>query len=115
MLTTESITALAAEAADEAPRASITAAPRFWIVSTNFPFNQPWSEMTSGTGSPAMRALCASGYWVVEWFPHTATFEIADTGTLAFFASCVRARFSSRRVMANQRSAGTSGAFMRAM
>src|SRR5437879_5902115 len=52
MLTTESITALAAEAADEAPRASITAAPRFWIVSTNFPFNQPWSEMTSGTGSP---------------------------------------------------------------
>src|SRR5207244_12567766 len=40
MLTTESITALAAEAADEAPRASITAAPRFWIVWTDFPFNQ---------------------------------------------------------------------------
>ena len=112
---TESITAFAAEAADEAPRASITAAPRFWIVSTNLPLSHPWSVMTSNTGKPAMRALRASGYCVVEWFPHTARLEIAPTGTFAFFASWVRPRFSSSRVMANQRSAGISGAFMRAM
>ena len=115
MLATESITALAADAADEAPRASITAAPRFWMISTNLPLSHPWSLITSSTGSPAMRALCASGYCVVEWLPQTATFETAATGTFAFCANWVRARFSSRRVIANHLSSGISGAFMRAM
>ena len=115
MLTTEPMTALAADAAEDAPRASITEAPRFWIVSTNLPLSHPWSEMTSNTGRPAIRALAASGYCVVEWLPQTPTFVTAATGTFAFNAICVRARFSSRRVIANQRSAGSSGAFMRAM
>src|SRR5262249_58168630 len=61
-LLTASIAALAADAADDAPRASMTAAPRFCTVSTNLPLSQPWSLITSSTGSPAMRALCASGY-----------------------------------------------------
>src|SRR6202158_360917 len=47
MLLTESSTALAAEAAEDDPRASMTAAPRFCTVSMNFPFSQPWSRMTS--------------------------------------------------------------------
>src|ERR1035437_10532521 len=38
-----------------------------------------------------------------------------ETGTPAFLASWVLDRFSSRRVIANQRSAGTSGAFERAI
>ena len=37
-----------------------------------------------------------------------ARFVTSVTSTPAFFASCVFARFSSRRVIANQRSAGTS-------
>src|SRR5712692_8166343 len=66
MLLTESSTALAAEAADEDPRASITAAPRFCTVSMNLPLSQPWSLMTSNAGKPTIIALRASGYWVVE-------------------------------------------------
>src|SRR5260370_38727778 len=112
MLRTESITALAAARADEDPLASMTAAPRFCTVSMNLPFSQPWSEMTSGTGRPAIRAFQASGYWVVEWLPQIATLERAATGTLAFLASWVRARFSSSLVIANNRSSGFSGTFM---
>src|SRR5438552_16200234 len=62
-----------------------------------------------------MRALRASGYWVAEWLPQIAMFDTIDTGTFAFFASCDLARFSSRRVIANHRSAGMSGALRRAM
>src|SRR5260370_32346104 len=101
MLITDSITALAADAAEDAPLASITAAPRFWTVSTNFPFTQPWSEITSKTGRPAMRALRASGYWVVEWLPQMATLEVAATGAFAFLASRLRPRFSSGPVLPN--------------
>src|SRR5256886_16419079 len=62
-----------------------------------------------------MRALRASGYWVAEWLPQIAMLDTTDTGTFAFFASCDLARFSSRRVFANHRSAGISGALSRAM
>ncbi len=71
--------------------------------------------MTSKTPIPAMRAFLASGYWVAEWLPQIAMFETTDTGSFAFRASWVFARFSSRRVMANHRSAAISGAFIRAM
>ena len=47
MLLMESIAALAAEPADDRPRASITAAPRFCTVSMNLSFSHPWSEITS--------------------------------------------------------------------
>src|SRR5712692_4755520 len=66
VLLTESSTALAAEAADDEPRASMTAAPRFCTVSMNLPLSQPWSLMTSNAGRPAILALRASGYCVVE-------------------------------------------------
>src|SRR5713101_2544022 len=112
MLLTESSTALAAE---DDPLASITAAPRFCTVSMNLPLSQPWSLITSKGERPAILALRASGYCVVEWLPHTPMFLTTPTGTPAFLASSVLARFSSRRVMANHRSGSTSGAFERAI
>ena len=71
--------------------------------------------MTSGTGLPSMRALAKSGNWVAEWFPQMARLVTDATGTPARLASWLLARFSSRRVMANQRSEGTSGALDRAI
>src|SRR5260370_42645767 len=65
MLLTESSTALAAEAADDEPRASMTAAPRFCTVSMNLPLSHPWSLMTSNVGRPAILALRTSGDGVV--------------------------------------------------
>ena len=55
MLTTESMAALAADAADESPRASMMAAPRFCTVVRNSPWSQASSSMTSGAGFPPMR------------------------------------------------------------
>src|SRR6202022_778396 len=115
MRITESITALAAEAADDEPLASMTAAPRFWIVVMNPCLSQPLSLMTSNGDMPAIRALRASGYCVVEWSPQMAMLVTTETGAPALRASCVLARFSSRRIMANHRSAGMSGALARAM
>src|SRR5450756_902356 len=115
MLFTESMTALAADAADERLRASITAAPRFWTVLMKSPLSQAWSLITSKAGRSPIRELRASGYWVAEWLPQIAMLVTEATGAPAFFASCVLARFSSRRVMANHRSAGTSDALERAM
>ncbi len=40
---------------------------------------------------------------------------MSETSTPSFWASCATARFSSRRVMAVKRSAGMSGACVRAM
>ncbi len=62
-----------------------------------------------------MRALAKSGNWVAEWLPQMAMLVTSATGAPDFAASCALARFSSRRVMANQRSAGISGALDRAM
>ena len=114
-LFTESMAAWAADAADDAPRFSMTAAPRFCTVSMNAPWSQAVSSITSGTGFPSMRACAKSGNCVAEWLPQIATFVTWRFCTPAFFASCVLARFSSRRVIANHRSAGTSGAFDRAI
>ena len=112
---TVSRTALAADAADDSPRASMIAAPRFCTVEMNPPSNHSVSVITSGTGLPSMRALAKSGNWVAEWFPQMATLLTAETGTPAFLASWDLARFSSSRIMANHRSAGTSGAADRAI
>src|SRR4029079_3339398 len=101
--------------ADDDPRASITAAPRFWTVSMNLPLSQPWSLITSEAGRPAILAFRASGYWVAEWLPQIAMLVTTFTGTWPLFASWVLARFSSHRVMAHTRSGGTSGAFERAI
>ena len=115
MLFTDPIAASAADAADDAPRFSMTAAPRFCTVSMNGPCSHAVSVITSGTGVPLMRACAKSGNCVAEWLPQMATLLTSRVSTPAFCASCVLARFSSRRVIANQRSAGTSGALERAM
>src|SRR5207302_10911751 len=115
MLTTESIAAFAADPADESPLISITAAPRFCTVVMKSPPSQAASLITSGAGRPPMRAFFASGYCVAEWLPQMVMFVTWETATPAFFASCVLARFSSSLVIANQRSAGTCGAFARAV
>ena len=49
--------ALAAEAADEAPRALITAPPRLATVGMNVSVNQSLSVMTLVTGVPAISAF----------------------------------------------------------
>src|ERR1700722_6339149 len=71
--------------------------------------------MTSVTGFPSMRALAKSGNWVAEWLPQIARLVTEDTGTPACLASWLLARFSSSRVIANQRSVGISRALDRAM
>ncbi len=114
-LLTESIAACAALAADDEPRASMTAAPRFCTVSMNSCSSQSGSPITSGAGLPSILAWAKSGNCVAEWLPQIATFVTSFTGTPARLASCALARFSSRRVIANQRSAGTSGAWLRAI
>jgi hypothetical protein len=68
-----------------------------------------------GAGLPSISALPKSGNWVAEWLPQMATLVTDPTGAPALCASWALARFSSRRVMANQRSAGTSGALDRAI
>jgi hypothetical protein len=113
--TTVSMAADAAEAADDEPRASMMAAPRFCTVVMKSPRSQAASVMTSVAGLPPISALAKSGYWVAEWLPQIATREMSRMSTPALRASCALARFSSSRVMANQRSAGTPGALDRAI
>ena len=62
-----------------------------------------------------MRACTKSGNCVVEWLPQIAMFVTWRAATAAFFANWLFARFSSRRVIANHRSTGTSGEFDRAI
>src|SRR5215467_4368051 len=82
---TESTMALAADPADDAPRALIIAAPRLCTVEINSCFSQASSPITSGAGRPPIRAFQASGYWVLEWLPQIARLLMSATGTPAFF------------------------------
>jgi hypothetical protein len=107
---TWSTAALAAEAADEAPRASMMAAPRLATVGMNSSASHFSSLTTSAAFRPATSAWKMSGYWVAEWLPQMVRRRISLTGVPVFFDSWVSARLWSRRVMAVNRSAGTSGA-----
>ena len=49
--------ALAAEAAEDRPRASMIALPRCWTVLANSPWSQAWSPMTSSAGLPSIRVF----------------------------------------------------------
>ena len=49
--------ALAAEAADDWPRALMIAAPRFCTIGVNSPASQASSAMTSAAGRPPISAL----------------------------------------------------------
>ena len=56
-----------------------------------------------------------SGYCVAEWLPQMVTWLTSATGTPALIASWPAARLWSSRVRALKRSAGMSGALLRAM
>ena len=55
----------AADAADEAPRALMISAPRFWTLGMNSSRYQALS-ITSAAGELPIRAWEMSGYWVAE-------------------------------------------------
>src|SRR3954447_12088691 len=66
---TWSMAALAAEAADEAPRASMIAAPRLVTVGVKPSAIHSSSFTPSAAFLPATVAWKMSGYWVAEWLP----------------------------------------------
>ena len=102
------------EAAEDAPRAAMMAAPRPATAGMNVP-----ASHSSSTCSAALRPFTwvvnRSGYWVAEWLPQMVMCSIAVTGAESFAASWETARLWSSRVMAVNRLAGTSGACSRAM
>src|ERR1700759_4037486 len=105
---------LGAGAAEDAPRASMMAAPRLATVGMNVPVSHSWSTW-SAAGRPLTWVVYRSGYWVAEWLPQIVMRSISVTGTDSLVASWVRARLWSSRVMAVNRLAGTSGAWLWAM
>src|SRR5690606_8038994 len=110
-----SIVAEAAEAALDAPRASMIAAPRLATVGMKSFSIQAWSFTTSAALRPAISAWKTSGYWVAEWLPQIVIFVMSATLAPVLAASWLMARLWSRRVRAVKRSAGMSGAFFIAM
>src|SRR5690625_7766064 len=98
--------ALAAEAAEDAPRASMIAAPRLATVGMKSSSSQVWSLTALAAFLPSTSAWKMSGYWVAEWLPQIVSFLMSLIDTFSFLASWVSARLWSRRVMALKRSAG---------
>ncbi len=90
-LRTWSIAALAAEAAELAPRASMIAAPRCCTVGMKVDSNQLWS-ISSDAARPFTSAWKMSGYWVAEWLPQIVMCLTSVTATPAFAASWEMAR-----------------------
>src|SRR4029079_15930157 len=107
-----SVVADAAEAADEAPRASMIAAPRLATVGMKSFSIQFWSLTTSAAFLPPTSAWNTSGYWVAEWLPQIVIFLISVTLAPVLRANCEIARLWSRRVSAENRSFGMSGALL---
>ncbi len=107
-----SIVAEAAEAADEEPRASMIAAPRFATVGMKSFSIHDWSPTTSAAFRPPTSAWKMSGYWVAEWLPQIVIFLISETEAPVFAASWEIARLWSSRVSAENRSFGMSGALL---
>src|ERR1700680_1346029 len=114
-LRTWSIAAFAADAADDNPRASMIAAPRFCTVGMNAPSIQAWSLMSLAAFWPSTSALKTSGYWVAEWFPQMLIFLTAVTAFFTFWATWVSARLWSRRIIAVNCVDLSAGAFFMAM
>ena len=84
---TWSSAALAADAADDAPRASMIAAPRCCTVGMNSFSIHAWST-SSPAGLPSTCAWNTSGYCVAEWLPQIVMRVTDATGTPTFAASC---------------------------
>src|SRR5882672_3783657 len=89
---TWSMAAFAALAAEERPRASMIAAPRFCTVGMNVVSSQAWSLIIGQTFLPSASVWKTSGYWVAEWFPQTVIFLIAVTGLEIFWEIWLVAR-----------------------
>src|SRR6202044_1463558 len=89
---TWSIAALAADAADDNPRASMIAAPRLPTVGMNVLRFHSSSLISLVSDSPSTVAKRKSGYMVGEWLPHTASFSIEATGLPDLAATCEPAR-----------------------
>ena len=87
-----SIAAFAAEAADDAPRASMIAAPRLATVGMNSSAIQASSPTASQADSPLTLAFTRSGYCVVEWLPQIVMLVISVVGTSHFSATWASAR-----------------------
>src|SRR6201999_2147721 len=107
-----SVVADAAEAADEAPRASMIAAPRLATVGMKSFSIHAWSLTTSAAFLPPISAWNTSGYWVAEWLPQIVIFLTSVTLAPVLAARCEIARLWSSRVSAENRSLGMSGALL---
>src|SRR5579883_616128 len=98
----------AAEKDDETFVVSMMNFPRSCVCGTKVFSSHARSVMTLVAGLPPIFALVKSGYCVLEWLPQIVTQVTASFVTPAFAASAETARLWSSRVMACQRSAGTS-------
>src|ERR1700752_264685 len=110
-----SVVADAADAADEAPRASMIAAPRLATVGMKSFSIHAWSLTTSAAFLPPTSAWKMSGYWVAEWLPQMVIFLMSVTAAPVFLASWEIARLWSRRVSAENLSCGMSGGWLMAI
>src|SRR3546814_18209170 len=105
---TWSMAALAAEAAELEPRASMMAAPRFCTVGMKSLSSHAWSEpAASKPFVPATSAWNTSGYWVAEWLPQIVILVMSFTLEPAFFARWAMARLWLGRVLAGEQQGGT--------
>src|SRR4029079_3305679 len=100
------VVADAADAAEEAPRASMIAAPRLATVGMKSFSIQDWSPTVSAAFLPPISAWKMSGYWVAECWPQIVIFWMSVTEAPVFAASCEIARLWSSRVSAEKRSLG---------
>src|SRR5262249_15067001 len=89
---TWSMAALAALAAEDAPRASMISAPRLPTRGMNASATHASSPTASHARSPLTLALNRSGYMVGEWLPHTAMLVMSATAAPVLDASCAIAR-----------------------
>src|SRR5690606_27147069 len=112
---TWSIAALAADAAEDRPRASMIAAPRLPTVGMKTSRFHASSLIMSFRLLPPTVAKRMSGYIVGEWLPHTMSFSMSETATLALAANWDSARLWSKRSIAVKFLAGRSGADFMAM
>src|SRR5690242_3926438 len=94
-----SIAADAADAADDAPRALMIAAPRCCTVGMNVSLYQAPST-ASIAGLPLTVAWWMSGYCVELWLPQIVMRLMSVVCAPVFSASCDSARLWSRRTIA---------------
>src|SRR5260221_1314740 len=112
---TWSMAAFAALAAEDSPRASMIAAPRFCTVGMKVFSSQSMSLIIGQTFLPPHSAWNTSGYWVAEWFPQIVTLRIEASGLPTFCSIWPTARLWSSRIIAVDLVGFRLGAFLMAM